>query len=150
MWSDPGGPMPSVKVLMTPFPHTIGAEASVEEALALFQKLGVHHLPVEEAGELVGILSSRDLERQVNPALAPDERRSIRVGSLCVRDGLLLCDADAPLDQVLLELAERKVGSALVTRRGDLVGIFTIHDACIGLARLLRRLHPEPTEDEAG
>lgn len=46
---------------MTPSPKTIDAAASWESAMELLDRLRVRHLPVVEAGKLVGILSSRDL-----------------------------------------------------------------------------------------
>jgi phosphoserine phosphatase RsbU/P len=46
---------------MTPSPKTIEAGESWEAAMKLLEKLRVRHLPVVEAGKLVGILSSRDL-----------------------------------------------------------------------------------------
>jgi serine phosphatase RsbU (regulator of sigma subunit)/CBS domain-containing protein len=46
---------------MTPNPHTIGQDVGWNDAVAAMQKLRVRHLPVIEAGRLVGILSPRGL-----------------------------------------------------------------------------------------
>ena len=46
-------------------------------------------------------------------------------------------EAAASLEHVAATTAERHVGSALVTRGGKLVGIFTATDACRALARVL-------------
>jgi CBS domain-containing protein len=46
---------------MTREPTTIGATGSIEEALDLMLSKGFRHLPVEEAGTVVGIVSIRDL-----------------------------------------------------------------------------------------
>jgi CBS domain-containing protein len=53
-------------------------------------------------------------------------------------------DPNAPLDQVLDTLVARRIGSALVTRKGRLAGVFTVTDACRELARLLREQCPPP------
>ena len=45
-------------------------------------------------------------------------------------------------------MAERHIGSALVTRGGKLVGIFTTTDACRALARVLHEQHPDPGPDQ--
>jgi CBS domain-containing protein len=45
-------------------------------------------------------------------------------------------------------MADRHVGSALVTRGDKLVGIFTTTDACRALARVLHELHPDKGPDE--
>jgi CBS domain-containing protein len=46
---------------MTREPTTIGTGASVEEALDVMLSKGFRHLPVEESGTVVGIVSIRDL-----------------------------------------------------------------------------------------
>ena len=51
-------------------------------------------------------------------------------------------DAGASLEHVAATMAERHVGSALVTKGGKLVGIFTTTDACRALARVLQQLSP--------
>jgi len=54
-----------VRDIMTPGPATIGPEASVEEAAAMLDRIGVRRLPVVEGGRLVGVLSRADLLRAV-------------------------------------------------------------------------------------
>ena len=46
---------------MTPAPATIGPEADLEHAIAVMAALRVRHLPVVEAGRLVGMVSLRDV-----------------------------------------------------------------------------------------
>jgi hypothetical protein len=41
-------------------------------------------------------------------------------------------------------MAERRLGSAIVAREGQVIGIFTVTDACRVLSRLLRGALPEP------
>lgn len=48
--------------VMTIAPRSVEATASVDEVIAVMQELGVRHVPVlDEDGELVGIVSDRDL-----------------------------------------------------------------------------------------
>ena len=51
----------SVGAIMTPQPVTIGQKESLATAHRLMRSHGVRHLPVLEHGDLVGILSQRDL-----------------------------------------------------------------------------------------
>ncbi len=51
----------AVATVMTRSPLVISAEGSVREAADLMIENGVHHLLVEAAGEVIGILSSLDL-----------------------------------------------------------------------------------------
>jgi CBS domain-containing protein len=48
---------------MTREPQTVGPDAAVEEALQMMVEGHFRHLPVVEAGRLVGVLSMRDLSR---------------------------------------------------------------------------------------
>ena len=45
-------------------------------------------------------------------------------------------------------MAEQRMGSALVVRRGKLVGVFTVTDACRLLAAWLRERFPDPAGDD--
>jgi acetoin utilization protein AcuB len=50
-----------------------------------------------------------------------------------------------PLDRVLDAMTEKRLGSVLVLKEGELAGVFTASDACQLLAELLRdQFHPAP------
>jgi len=130
---------------MTPFPYSIDLQASLAEAEAQMVEHAIHHLPVTSARQLVGVITQRDL-------LAARARagRTNGVGSVadvCVEDPYVV-DLDTPLDEVLLEMAARHVGSALVTRRGRLAGVFTASDACRAFGEDLRKRYPPPPDDD--
>lgn len=55
-----------VSVAMTRDPITIGPDASVGEALDLMLDGGFRHLPVLDAGTLLGVVSMRDLARSIS------------------------------------------------------------------------------------
>jgi CIC family chloride channel protein len=54
-----------VRDLMTPRPVTISPEADVHQAAQQMLYANVHRLFVEEAGELVGVISQSDIVRAV-------------------------------------------------------------------------------------
>lgn len=54
--------MPQISKVMTPMPHTIGSRIPVNKALELMREHRIRHLPVQEAGKLVGVLTDRDLK----------------------------------------------------------------------------------------
>jgi CBS domain-containing protein len=58
----PGHP---VSTWMTRNPVTISPEAAVQEALDLMLARGFRHLPVEEGGKVIGIISIRDLSEAI-------------------------------------------------------------------------------------
>jgi len=76
-----------------------------------------------------------------------DPSHEPRVREACVLHAYVV-DHDESLDRVLAHMAEQRLGSALVTRRGKLVGVFTVTDACRHLAAWLRARFPDPHGDD--
>jgi acetoin utilization protein AcuB len=96
----------------------------------------IRHLPVTEDGQLVGVITERDIALVSNATPDLDERDGLTVRDVSMRDAYVV-DLAAPLDDVLAEMASRHIGSALVVKRGKLAGIFTSTDACHHFARFL-------------
>jgi acetoin utilization protein AcuB len=141
-------PPPSLKQAMTPFPYSIERSAPLAEARQVMDQHKVRHLPVTDGHELVGIVTDRDLRS----ALAVPMNRKI-VSNLTVKD-LYIADAyvvdlEEPIETVLLTMAERHIGSALVTRRGRLAGVFTAVDVCRTFGEYIQENFPRPDGDEA-
>lgn len=138
--------MPSVKVVMTPFPYCVEADASLARAREMMVEHEIHHLPVTDAGELVGVISGREVALGTAIASVRDPSREPRVREACVLHAYVVEDTE-PLDRVLAVMAEQRLGSALVTRRGKLVGVFTVTDACRVLTAWLRARFGGTPED---
>lgn len=132
---------------MTPFPYSVDVEAPLAEAHAFLRKRLIRHLPVTRNGELAGIITDRDIKLALGPDLGSPPERELRVSDVYQPETYVV-DAGEPLDDVAATMAERHVGSALVTRAGKLVGIFTSTDACRALARVLRDQHPARGPDQ--
>ena len=143
MWPRKVKSIPQVKAVMTPFPHSIEAGEPTVKAREMMARYGFHHLPVMEEGQLVGIISEKDLRR------AGSDVDSVRRVADITRQDVLLVDLAEPLDRVLARMARRQVGSALVVKEGRLAGIFTVTDACRSFAECLRALFPGEGGDEA-
>jgi acetoin utilization protein AcuB len=127
-------PIPEVQKYMTPIPHTIGAEQSLATARDFMKKHSIRHLPVLSNGKVVGILSDRDVKMAigfegVNPILT-------RVEDFALEDPYTV-GPHAKLDEVASEMAEKRIGSALILDQNHLVGIFTATDALRALSDLL-------------
>jgi len=136
-------------VVMTPFPYHIEAGSSLAIAVRMMEDHDIRHLPVLEDGDVVGIISERDLERAKILGHPLSEETELTVGDLCTRQPYFV-DISDPLDRVLDALAEKRLGSALVLKDGELAGIFTSMDACRLLAQTLReQFHTPPPGDDA-
>jgi len=107
------------------------------QAHKLMREHQVRHLPVLEAGKLVGIVSERDLHLiETLPDSDPDE---VTVEEAMSAD-VYVVGVDDPVDGIVANMADHKYGSAIVlNRRGGIEGIFTTVDALQVLADVLRR-----------
>ena len=133
---------PNMISVMTPFPYSIDLGETIKNAERMLKKHDIRHLPVTKKGEIVGIISERDVvvSLMVSNDLA-DDAGEMMVADVYIQDAYLV-DVTAPLDEVALNMAERHIGSAIVTKYGKLVGIFTSMDACHCLAELLQNNSP--------
>jgi CBS domain-containing protein len=82
------------------------------------------------------VVSDRDIAFVSNAGDA-DLRERLRVRDVCSLD-VYSVERDAPLDQVLREMADRHIGSVIVTEGGRIAGVFTATDACRCFAEFLR------------
>lgn len=129
--------MPTIKAVMTPFPYSVDAAASLAEAQQFMRAHNIRHLPVTQNGDLVGSISDRDIKLVLGPDFAYPSADATQVADAMVRDPYVV-DMDTRLDAVLSHMAEKHLGAALVTRHGRLAGVFTVTDACRHFAEFLQ------------
>ena len=129
--------MPSLSRYMKPQPWTIRKDACLADAHRLMHEHGIRHLPVLEGSELVGLISERDLH--LAETLRASDPADLTVEHAMV-DDVFTASADAPIDEVVEQMASRKIGSAVaLDRQGRVNGIFTTVDALQFFADVLRR-----------
>lgn len=128
-----------VEDIMTRDPVTVDSESPISEALRILHELEVRHLPVVDNGELVGMVSDRDLKPSEIKALegaveledsdSPPDPMSLPVASVMTGGVVSVTPEDEVTDVIDLML-EHKVGAVpVVERHGDtLVGIVSYID----------------------
>jgi acetoin utilization protein AcuB len=127
---------PQVIAFMTPFPHSIDVDAPLAAAHKMMREGGFRHLPVTSAGQIVGILTDRDIKLVLGPDFGSPDERELRVRDAYV-DKPCVVPASTRVATVARTMAEHHIGSAIVTKNDQLVGIFTATDACRALAEIL-------------
>jgi acetoin utilization protein AcuB len=134
---DPTAARWTVGALMTPQPYTIGRREPLMTAHRLMNEHGIRHLPVLEHGDLIGIVSQRDL-------YFLETIRGVDLDTDIVEDAMTsdtyAVAPDEPIGTVARRMARHRYGCAIVVERGKVAGIFTVTDAL----RLLATLAPAP------
>ena len=125
-----------VEEFTTPDPVTVAETTAIGELRELMDQHGVRPLPVLRDGEVVGVISERDV--RLVQGLSLDEQLQIRAQDL-MADDLFVVHASTLLDEVAMEMVSRRVGSAIVRDEdGDFLGIFTLTDALNALIEITR------------
>jgi acetoin utilization protein AcuB len=126
--------MPRIDKVMTPMPHTVGAEIPVRTALELMREHRIRHLPVLAGGKLVGVLTDRDIKL----ATSFQGASALTVEDVMTPEPFCIAP-QTPLDHVTEAMAEHKYGCAIVCQEnGKVVGIFTAIDALMFLKDIMR------------
>jgi hypothetical protein len=125
---------------MTPVPNAVSVDQSVIDARERMQALGVHHLPVMEEGQLVGVVTERELRSIVD--LGQADPAALAVGEVVSRGSCMTVAADTPLIDVVRDMADRGADCCAVIHEGQLAGILTTHDTLRLLVTMLSESGP--------
>jgi acetoin utilization protein AcuB len=139
---------PQVIAFMTPFPYSVDVDAPLEDAHALMRKNHVRHMPVTSGEAIIGVLTDRDINSILGPDFGCPNEQDLKVRDAYVEQPCVV-PASTPLAAVARMMAEKHIGSALVTKHDKLVGIFTVTDACRALALVLGDHGEEETNSVA-
>jgi acetoin utilization protein AcuB len=127
---------PTVRKYMTAGPHTIARSQSLATAHEIMREHRIRHLPVLEGGQVVGLVSQRDLLLvETLPGVNPEE---VQVEDAMVAD-VVTASPDAPIGELIETMLERKIGSVVVTDHDRVAGVFTTIDALRALHELLEK-----------
>ena len=110
---------------------TIAGDRSMLDASHLMETNHVRHLCVAEAGEIVGIISVRDLVRSfVDAESGPvcELDKVYRPLSVLMATTLATIHSDASLLTAARLMGEKRIGSLLTIEAGEIVGIVTERD----------------------
>lgn len=123
-----------VDEIMTADPATLEPAATVGDAYALMREHGFRHVPVVEAGLLLGVISMTDIGH-LGARVAEILARPLH--EVMTRD-LVTVAPSASIGAAAATMASRKINCLLVVDDGRLAGIVTTYDLLDALARRLR------------
>jgi acetoin utilization protein AcuB len=125
---------PTLSEVMTESPHTIGKDQTLEKASQVMRDNGIRHLPVLDGGQLLGIVSNRDV--YLIETLQDVDAAKVTVEEAMSAEPYAVAP-DASLKDVTAEMAEHKYGAAVVMEGRKVDGNFTTVDALRVLASKL-------------
>ncbi len=126
--------IPAVGKYMTTTPRLLGPADTLSTAHELMKSLGIRHLPVCEGDRVLGVLSDGDLLRA--ESLRDADPTRIKATDVMTPNPYTV-SPQAPLDEVVKEMAAKKLGSAVIVDNDKVVGVFTATDALTAFAELL-------------
>jgi acetoin utilization protein AcuB len=142
-----------VRDVMQVRPVAVTVETRLPEVMRLLQPRGYRHLPVLEGGQLVGIISDRDVKQSVaSAALASDGREGERLieeltaGQIMTRR-VVTVGPTCGVEEAARLMATGKFGALPVTDGDRLIGIVTETDVLHLFVRALGVLEPSSRID---
>jgi acetoin utilization protein AcuB len=114
---------------------TVEMDDRLESVKEIFDNAKLRHLPVLDGGQLLGIISDRDLHRSISPNIGTSrftyrdlETLHKPVHSVMSRNPVTLRETD-PVERAITIFAEHRFSCIpIVTDTGTLVGIVTLRD----------------------
>lgn len=124
-----------IRAFMSRSAACIASHRSLSDAFRTMQRERVRHLPVLEGGEVVGMISQRDLGLLGTKAPA-------RMDELAVEEAMTaepyIVGPDTAVRIVVQTMSSQRLGSAIVVDGGHVIGVFTTTDALALLSGLLK------------
>jgi acetoin utilization protein AcuB len=139
--------IPQVGSLMTPFPYSVDSDDTIAEVERLMDEHQIRHIPVQQDGRVVGIISERDIYRLLERFLPEAQKEQIRARDIMIADPYVV-SFEAPLNEIALEMAKRHIGSVIVLHPERLAGILSATDICRILAEIFEAEFSASTADD--
>ena len=128
----------TVEQFMTHDLFTVRPEDVVDLAAGLMEWRHIRHVPVEnENGEIVGLVSHRDLLRLFTREVARDHVNDPLIVRDIMKTDLITIKPETDTLEALYLMRSRGIGCLPVCKNGKLVGILTAHDFLTVSTRLL-------------
>jgi CBS domain-containing protein len=106
--------------------QTLSASGSLADAVDLLNTYNIGAAVItDDEGGVVGILSERDIVRQIGKN--PTGALAMPIGSAMTR-GVVTCERTTPIAEVMERMTRRRIRHMPVVEGGKLVGIISIGD----------------------
>ncbi len=142
----------SIEAIMSTNLITVTPSATLAEARSLMHDHRIHHIPIVEGDELVGLITLTNVLAATDSFLRDDSSR-IHANEIGIKDAMVTdvatVDINASLRHAALFLERHKIGCLPVLDHDKLVGIITDTDFVAVAINLLEQLEEtEPVDDD--
>jgi CBS domain-containing membrane protein len=145
-----------VKEIMRSSPVTLKPSDTLDLANDVISLGRIRHIPIVDGGELVGLISARDLLGTAGNRIfgLKQKSKSALLKSVLIRDvmrkRLVTVQPDTPLERAVYLMAAKKIGCLPVVSDGALVGLVTSTDLlrCMGELEMSRRRNRKASASE--
>lgn len=142
----------SIEAIMSTNLITVTPSATLAEARSLMHDHRIHHIPIVEGDELVGLITLTNVLAATDSFLRDDSSR-IHADEIGIKDAMVTdvatVDINASLRHAALFLERHKIGCLPVLDHDKLVGIITDTDFVAVAINLLEQLEEtEPVDDD--
>lgn len=138
----------TVAEIMSTDLFTVSPDDSITLAASMMDWRHIRHLPVEQEGRLVGLISSRKVLRFVSvPGQLHCDGKTVTVGELMCSQPLTVT-RETPINDGISLMLESQVDCLPVAERNELIGIVTNQDMLQVLSSLLASGKPSTDDGE--
>ena len=134
--------IPTLTAAMTPFPYSVKLETSLTKAKEMMEEHHIHHLPVMSGEEIFGIITQKDIDAIQKLMLDRGANENLEVRHVYISKPYIV-DINEPLENVLLTMADKHIGAAVITKHQKLAGVFTFIDSCRFFGEYIKSRFPK-------
>lgn len=122
-----------VKDFMTQNPVIVSPLDNIQNTFQVLINNGIHQVPVVSKGELVGIVTDRDLRIALSEDISDP---NLNIGSVMSKNPVGVTD-DLKIVEAAKIIRKRRFNALpVINKKGELVGIVTVRDILDGLINL--------------
>ncbi|MFI4896919.1 MAG: CBS domain-containing protein [Phycisphaerales bacterium JB059] len=143
--------------IMTKKVLTVDMDRSLSDVRRVFERAPFHHLVVIEDGKLVGLVSDRDVFREISPFVGTPTERSCDAFTLRKHVHQIMtrqpqtCAPDTEASEACRLMLDKRISCLpVVNARGRCVGIVTIRDVAHWALREIEAVEGQPPVDGDG
>lgn len=122
-----------VKDFMTQNPVVASPTDNIQNTFQVLINNGIHQVPVVSKGELVGIVTDRDLRIELSEEISDPH---LNIGSVMSKKPVSVTDDSKIVEAAKIIHRRRYNALPVIDKKGELVGIVTVRDILDGLINL--------------